>query len=299
MVYCIFCDVGWVFSSMPSRLQSDPDHTGLRDLQIPFILFREMQSPSEISLGNRQRREWQGVCSSSCCRNADENSVPGSLSAQPCPFSPRGQAVPVPSRFPPWRTSSFPGLLCPPGLPPKGFCQPDPSTGSSALSDNQLGAPDPGRDQRHLEAFLNTNFCPISTRVQLTNSATTTNCAPYPKQAVPASPAPVPGLRGLAGHWAVGSRSPMHLQPPSGQPSAWASSSVSLSRGARQQGTRAHRAASQNPTEGILLPGAADISSSLCYLHSSRDKETQENLHFPTATQRWSQLPHGRNTAGS
>lgn len=59
MAYRIFCDVGWVFFSMSSRLQSDADHTGLGDLQIPFILLRETQSPSELSLKNRQSKDWQ------------------------------------------------------------------------------------------------------------------------------------------------------------------------------------------------------------------------------------------------
>lgn len=54
MVYCVFCDLGWVFFSMSHRLQSDRDPPGLGDLQIPFILLREIESPSELSLKKRE-----------------------------------------------------------------------------------------------------------------------------------------------------------------------------------------------------------------------------------------------------
>lgn len=215
MAYRIFCDVGWVFFSMSSRLQSDPDHTGLGDLQIPFILLRKMQSPSELSLKNRAKTGSESavvpaveIQMSTPCQAASLLSAPSfqhMRTAGSCAFTiPSLKDVRPSCTTLPFRTASQRALTTRPLNRPK-----------PALSGDQLGVLHPGRDQMHLEAFLNTSFWPISTRVQLTNSATMTTAHPVLSKRSQQIPAQVTGSGTWQGTSAMGSYSPSHLQPPS------------------------------------------------------------------------------------
>lgn len=89
----------------------------------------------------------------------------------------------------------------------RGLCPPDLQT------DGQL-SPEPGKVQMPLETFLNTSFRATSTRVQLTNSATTTRCASCPEHESQQSPAQVTGLRSLAGPLCCRLVQPLTLWPP-------------------------------------------------------------------------------------
>ena len=93
----------------------------------------------------------------------------------------------------------------------------------------------------------------------------------------------------------MGSDSPSCRQPPSGQLSAWASSSVSLSRRARQQGTRARSVASHNLKRAFC---SLELQTSSAPYSAFTAAGTRE-FAIPRATQGSSPLPHSRNTAGS